>query len=94
MSYSVEQHVFLVKHDGDMVHLEKCMVCCFPLPRWANFFSSTVSADLYLHVLQEEFLLCPQGMGFSLGGTFFQQDRVQKNAVLVVLNEDCDNRIV
>jgi hypothetical protein len=70
MSYSVEQHMFLVKHDGDMLHPEKCMVCCAPLQRWANFFNSTVTADLYLHVLQEEFRLFLQGMGFSFGGTF------------------------
>jgi hypothetical protein len=42
---------------------------------WTDFLNSTVTADHYLSVLQEEFLLCLQGMGVSFRKTFFQQDR-------------------
>jgi hypothetical protein len=37
---------------------------------WAQFFDSTVTANIH----QEEFLKFFEGMGIGLGGTFCQQD--------------------
>jgi hypothetical protein len=58
------------------------------------FFNNIVTADHYLHVLLEKFL---QRMGVSFEETFFQQDGAQPhtaNAVLDVLNENFDSRVL
>jgi hypothetical protein len=63
----------------------------------SHFFYDTVTTDHYLHVSQEEFLSVLQGMGVNFRKTFSQQDVAQPypaNAVLDVLNEYSDNRVL
>jgi hypothetical protein len=59
------------------LHPQKCTVWCTLSTSGGvgpMFFDDTVTADCYLHVLQEEFFLFLQGMGVTFRETFFQQD--------------------
>jgi hypothetical protein len=58
-------------------------------------FDNTKTANNYLHVLQEQFLLFLQEMGVNFEETFFQEDGAwpqTANAVLDVLNEHYDDK--